>query len=191
MIGLLFPPCTSREDTPTRRPPLLICISILLNFFRATDLFHSFRYQLYSDWYNSTGFVASDLCKSETERLFCITQFPPCHTENAYALYPCDDTCKSYRDICGDLSSFVCPSEEEPQVEYVHHENADYSIFDIYYNKAEAACYHQDYSIEPSKCLYSNFTCENGGYYHPECSKVCFLFLCDCRSVFVQKDMQE
>ncbi|KAK8801948.1 hypothetical protein WA158_006343 [Blastocystis sp. Blastoise] len=139
-------------------------------------------YKEYNEWYLEYGTKASSECIEATKKLYCMNQYPPCESSKNYALYPCNDTCIEYHEICKDSSSPACPIDQLIHSKIINNNNNQYN------NDAQASCYYSNYTIEPAKCLFNPFTCQNGGKYHPECTRcVCpsnrgGLFCDECKS---------
>lgn len=147
------------------------------------------RQDKYNTWYESMGSQASAACKNRTKELLCSDYFPPCHSAEDYAIFPCRENCQQYKEyfsfyrsptsICQSAASpLICPADgPDPQSSSVS--NGMYPLS----NNALWSCFHSDLSIEPylrlfpfirsSHCLFTPFMCGNNTY-HPECTHVSF-----------------
>ena len=56
------------------------------------------RQDKYNAWYESMGSQASAACKNRTKELLCSDSFPPCHSADDYAVFPCRENCLLYKE---------------------------------------------------------------------------------------------
>ena len=123
----------------------------------ALSLFHVefiSRQDKYDAWYESVGSQTSAACKNRTKELLCSDYFPPCHSADDYAVFPCRENCLLYKEylslqnspasICQSAASpLICPTDgPDPQ------SSASEGVYPLS-NNALWSCFHSDGSIEP------------------------------------------
>lgn len=113
------------------------------------------REEEFQEWLQSGGYKSSGHCQNRTAELICMNHFPPCHTKDDYAIYPCHENCLGYSQhalvvhvicrVCGVYASEEwCPTDGPDSNATIPGEGMHRRS-----NNALWSCFDEDHSIEP------------------------------------------
>lgn len=57
------------------------------------------------------GRDAPQYCKDLVGRFLCMETFPPCHSSDLYAVYPCRSSCNALESVCHEYTPVDCPRD--------------------------------------------------------------------------------